>query len=355
MEYHVIMTLTEVSARVRRLMPYVILSALIFLILFYAVRLLFIFIEAQKSRALILNPIFGKVLSPFPKELPRTKGHSFTLDTIEGEPVTSTRSAKVFFIPPTTTRFGYREKIFLMAQTFGINTNTATYKLSGNTAVFSDSEQKLTIDITNFNFTYEYQFDKNTSIFDLAVTPLASESEDSARTFLQNVGRYPEELSVGGTNVLYWFYDKNTKTIAKRDRNLEANMVEIDFFRSDIDGKPVVTPRYPSSQNFVFLVFTERGYRVLKAQIKFFERSEGQVGAYPLKSGQQAYQELSSGHGVVIAPSSKGPGNVAIRKMFLAYFDPQVYHEYLQPVYVFLGEGDFASFVPAVANEYLIE
>lgn len=41
--------------------------------------------------------------------------------------------------------------------------------------------------------------------------------------------------------------------------------------------------------------------------------------------------------------------------MFLGYFDPDVYQEYLQPVYVFIGDDDFVSYVPAVSGEYLVE
>ena len=47
--------------------------------------------------------------------------------------------------------------------------------------------------------------------------------------------------------------------------------------------------------------------------------------------------------------------NITIRKMFLGYFDPDVYQEYLQPVYVFVGDGDFVGYVPAVSGEYLVE
>jgi hypothetical protein len=41
--------------------------------------------------------------------------------------------------------------------------------------------------------------------------------------------------------------------------------------------------------------------------------------------------------------------------MFLAYYDPDIYQEYLQPVYVFVGEPNFIAYVPAISNEYLAE
>ena len=53
--------------------------------------------------------------------------------------------------------------------------------------------------------------------------------------------------------------------------------------------------------------------------------------------------------GFVVA-GTQGQKNVTIKSMKLGYFDPDIYQNYLQPVYVFLGEGDFVGYVPAVKN-----
>ena len=81
--------------------------------------------------------------------------------------------------------------------------------------------------------------------------------------------------------------------------------------------------------------------------MNFFEKSEEQFGVYPLKSGQEAWQELTDDKGLIVA-GTRGQKNITIKKMFIAYLDPSIYQPYLQPVYVFLGESDFVAYVPAV-------
>jgi len=63
---------------------------------------------------------------------------------------------------------------------------------------------------------------------------------------------------------------------------------------------------------------------------------------------------LINGKGKVVA-ATKGVKKVTIKKMFISYFDPDVYQSFLQPVYVFLGDNDFVGYVPAISNQYLIE
>ncbi len=51
----------------------------------------------------------------------------------------------------------------------------------------------------------------------------------------------------------------------------------------------------------------------------------------------------------------KNKTSIKIKKMFFAYFDPDIYQSYLQPVYVFLGENNFVGYVPAVSADYLTD
>lgn len=348
------MTLTEFSIALRKAIPYIILGALGVLILYYAVQLTILFIETRKEPPVKIDTVFGAIPKPIIKDATPPAGFQFELDTIEGRPVTATKSAKVYFLPQTTTRFGYREKIFLIAQTLGFNTATASYQLNGKTATFSEDTQKLTIDITNFNFTYEYFFEKNPDILKQAVIPASAASQDTAIGFFQSIGRYPEDLVKGEVVSSFFFYDPERKILSPTTRNIEANLVEVDFYRSKIEDYPIVTPKFPNSQNFVLMMATEQGYRILRAQINFFEKSEQQVGYYPIKTGEDAYEALKQGRALMVSGPSK-PKKIVIKKMQMGYFDPDSYQGYLQPVYVFVGEDNFTAYVPAITDEFLTE
>ena len=132
----------------------------------------------------------------------------------------------------------------------------------------------------------------------------------------------------------------------------EANVIEVDFFRPDIDGYPAVSPKYFNAESYVVMIFDGENYQVIKSQLKFFEKNEQNVGYYPIKTGGQAWQELISGKGYIVAPGGKSYP-IIIKQMFLAYYDPENYQPYLQPVYVFLGENNFVAYVPAVGNDYV--
>ena len=348
------MTLTEVSYYSRKAAPFVLLSFLILLILYYFIRVLLLTILPESPKSIYLNPIFGKIKQPMIKETTSSSDLSFKIDTIEGKPVTSTDSAQVYFLPSATARFGYREKISLSAKSLGFYTESVKHVLEGKEAIFNDDKQSLRIDISNFNFTYEYNFEKDPQVFANTITPQKKESEDKAINFLTSVGRYPEELAKGKTNIIFISYNLEAKQMKLLDTNAEANMVEVDFYRPDQEIYPVVSPKYFNSQNYVMMVFYQSDFKIIKAQIKYYEKSDTQTGVYPIKTGDTAWEALNTGKGLVIQNEANSQ-NIVIKKMFLGYLDPDIYQEYLQPVYVFLGENNFVSYVPAITDSYFSE
>ncbi|OGK21101.1 hypothetical protein A2866_02780 [Candidatus Roizmanbacteria bacterium RIFCSPHIGHO2_01_FULL_39_8] len=348
------MSLTELSYYLRKFLPFGILILLIILILYYLVQLAILSIQPEQKTNISLDPVFGKIKPPILGKTTSSAGLNYTIDTLEGTPITATSSADVYFLPTSPVRFGYREKIYLMAKTLGFDTEVVKHKLEGKEAVFKDENQTLTIDITNFNFTYEYSFENHPDIFEGAQAPDKTISISNAIEFLKTVDRYPAELTQGKTNAILIKYDPALRKIFLTKEELSANMIEIDFYRPDMGSYIVVSPEYYNSQNYVMMVQSSSGYKIVKAQVHFYEKSEAQIGIYPIKTGDAAWQALKTGKGWAI----QNPNvlrDVVIKEMFMGYLDPDIYQEYLQPVYVFLGENNFVAYVPAVADEYFIE
>lgn len=345
------MTLTELSYYVRRALPFFILFALVFLIIFYSFKLYFVYLDANKTQVLYTNPVFGKIDKLNLKDSTTSAGFNFTLDTIEGTPVTATDTAAIYFLPDSPTRFGYREKILLMAKAFGFNTDLVQYKLEGKDATFDDGISKLTIDIGNFNFKYTVNIQTSSLISGSIAIP-KTDIINKATDFLKSVGRYPDELAQGTNNVIYLKYDPASGGFVNVDRVGDASAVEVDFYRPNIGDISVVTPKFFNSQNYVVMNFQNSEPNVIKAQVHFFEKSDQQFGVYPLKSGDQAWADLKAGSGIIVAGRA-GINNVTIKKMGLYYLDPDIYQTYFQPVYVFLGDNDFVAYVDAVKDEYV--
>lgn len=353
------MTLTEVSYFSRKLAPFGVLLFVIMLILFYSFKLIFLFGELNTAKVSTLNPIF-KELKPIEfMEASSSAGYSYIMDTVEGEPVTATDAAKVFLIPEKKFRFGYKEKISLIAKNFGFEGSSLEYVLSPKKTegIFQDGKKKLEIDITNFNFKYEQDITRSPELFETNGIPDKESAQNKAVDFLKSFDRYPDDLALGRMNVIFMQYDKESSKTAILEDNKGANMVEVDFYRADIDQYPIVSPKYYNSQNYVTMVHKgDKGYEVVRAQIRFFEKSDAQVGIYPIMDGKSAFEMLATGSGhIVSGKPSQSEGQIAIKRMFMGYYDPDIYQQYLQPVYVFLGDNNFVAYVSAVTDEYLID
>ena len=181
------LTLTGVSNAIKKYGPYVVLGILSFFILYYSIKIGIIIYKAQKEPEVIYNPIFGVIKKPTIKNSSNSAGLKFSIDTIEGKPVTTTASANIYFIPIPETKFGYRNRLFFMAQNFGIIDPISKYKLIDKNAEFTDEFQKLEIDIRNLNFSYEYFYQNEPELFDDTVIPTNEEAEKEAIEFLNDI------------------------------------------------------------------------------------------------------------------------------------------------------------------------
>lgn len=350
------MTLTEISFYSRKYMPFFIILCFFIIIFFYIIKLTFIYLSptSQQQQVARINPIYGVIKKPIIQTGSPSADLEYVLDTIEGQPMTATETAKIFTLPPSVTRLKYIQQIYLMAQAIGFDTEMYKHTLVGTDAIFDDGKQKMTIDIASFNFVYELdmkELDKE-EFFGNNQLPSEKEIEDKAINFINAVGRYPQELAQGKRNLVYITYLVDTNELKPAPENETTNMVEVDFYRSDIDDVSIISPKYFNSQNYVIIAFGKDSFRIIKAQIKFFEKSSEQYGIYPVKSGAVAWEQLKANKGVIVNKESNKT-MINIKKMFLGYYDPDVYQEYLQPVYVFLGEDNFVGYVPAVDDKYL--
>ncbi len=349
------MTLTEVSYYSRRYMPLVILMGLVLLIFYYTIRLVVLVNQSQKPATVYINPVFNKIPRPALERSASVSGQlNYVFDTVEGQPITATAAAQVFQIPETLSNFSYLTKIYLIAKNIGFDTEKVKHTKVGNEAIFSDDKQKLSIDITNYNFTYDYRFAQEPQLFSSSSAALMQKStaEQKAVDFLQLVDRYPDGLAQGKTNTTFFYYDANLQQMGPLENETGANVVEVDFFRPDIGDFPTVSPQYLNSQNYVIMTADEdTTYRVLRAQVRYYDISEQQVGVYPLITGEEAFNELKAGRALFVnVPANTD--TIAIKTMFLGYFDPISYQSYFQPVYVFWGTDKFAAYVPALKSDY---
>ncbi len=356
------MTLTEVNFYARRMAPLVAIFLLVLLTLFFGIRLIFKILESQSGNPntpsgpqIVLNPSFNQIKPPEIAGAQLSDSFTYVLDTLDGTAniAEATPAAVVYFIPKEVPTFGFLNNIYAMAKAAGFDTEITKHVVKDRIAEFNDGKRKLSINIDTFNFNFDYTITPEDINFDDTFIPAESNLQSAATTFFDKMKKYPSELAQGKRNFIYLKFDTANKQISALDTPAGANMVEIDFFQPDMHGRPVVSSSFYNSPNYIVLAYEKSGMKVIRAQTRLFARSKDQTGMYPLRSSQEAWEDLKKGKGLVVSSAQK-EGEIVVKKIVLAYYDPDVYQEYLQPVYVFLGDNKFAAYVPAVTEQYLI-
>lgn len=348
------MTLSEFSYYARKYAPILVVGFVLFMI-FFGIISMFLSRTGQPQQAAQkpYEPPFG-ILDPiqFTHRIEYPETFTFKIDNIEGRPIELGQNAEVYFIPSSRTRFGYQQTVALMAKAAGFDTEAHAYELENTTATYKDELRSLTIDITNYDYSFELDYKKTPTLFSESNIPSETQVKEDAKAFLRQMNKFSANLAQGSQHVIYSRYDATTDTFTPVENSVDANVVEVDFFAPDINGLPVVSPKFFNSQTYVTLVYHAEGKVYIKSQSKYSEPDLKQHGTYPLKSGAQAWEELINKLGTIVSPA-QGSTDIIVRDMFLAYYGPEKYQPYILPVYVFIGDNGFAAYVSAIDNVYI--
>jgi hypothetical protein len=222
---------------------------------------------------------------------------------------------------------------------------------------------KLDMNIVTGHFTLTKQWQNNPTIATLANFTSDKQVIIDTSNYLRKVGLL-EEDSIGFEKLTYLKNDAG-KLIPALSLS-DADFVQLDYFRKNIDEiDPLsktkeIKASYPfyrtdPSKGLVRAVISGSkalNEKVIDMDYAYTFIQYTQSGTYPIKTGEEAWQELSTGGGYV-APTGPQTGEVKIRKIFLGYYDSNVNQKYAMPIYIFLGDQGFAAYVSAVSNEWV--
>lgn len=343
-------TLTEASIASRKGVRYTIY----FIIFFIFAR--FLFLSGVSIYKKIFPPAptpatvsFGKLPKlPFPQSVP--KPLNFSLETATGEIPQFPNLTNVYFMPKVSSNLLSLDFAKEKAKRLGFDgepqqTTESLYR-------FAHKNSPATLETNIITGTFSLSYDLNIDPTPLSLHPTPPEvASASIKTFLSGASLFPADLT--GPIESQYLKTQGGGFIPALSQS-DANLVRIDMFRKPIDEMPAVTAK-AGEANVWFMVsgIRERGKDVIAGEYHYFPIDETQVATYPIKTGDQAWQELASGN---YYPASFGTtldnDNIKIRKISLAYYDAGVYTEFYQPVYVFEGDKNFIGYVPAVVADY---
>jgi hypothetical protein len=232
--------------------------------------------------------------------------------------------------------------------------------------VWSNQDQlssKLDMNIISGHFTLIKQWQNNPSIATLANFTSDKQVITDTSNYLKKVGLL-EDDTIGFEKLTYLKNDSG-KLIPALSLS-DADFVQLDYFRKNIDeidptsktkGIVATYPFYRTDPSKGLIRAVVSGSKAINEKIIDLDYAYTNIdytrnGTYPIKTGEEAWQELLAGGGYV-APTGPQKGEVKIRKIFLGYYDSNVNQKYAMPIYIFLGDQGFAAYVSAVKNEWV--
>lgn len=297
-------------------------------------------------------PTVGFGLLP-PIVFPASKGNvtSYRLETPTGGVPSFGDRAKVFFMPKSNLGLLSDQRVKQVASEYDFVfspevLNAQTYRWTKTQPL----ESTLEINLTNLNFTLTTDFLSRPELIGRR-PPEAFEASNRVKTMLRTANLLPSDVATASADTVYLkaLGGELVPAVSFSD----ADFVQIDLNRTPIDGQ--------------FRMFTPEGYTgvihaivsgafggndsIVKLDYFYHDLDYTQVHTYPLRPTDVAWRMLQAGEGYIADP---GEGQQAvIRNVYLGYFDSFAEQEYLQPIYVFEGDGGFLGYVPALDPRYV--
>ena len=209
----------------------------------------------------------------------------------------------------------------------------------------------LEMNIVNDNFTIKKNWQEDQTLLVEKMLPIKEQAFIEAKNFLQTNGLPSQNLKIENAKVSFLrFVSPNLLPAISLS---EADFVRIDLFRKKLNDLPVVPPNpKEASISFLFSGSRNQERRILEVKFTHFPAVGETSATYPLKTSAQAWEELKTGK-AFIASLKKGKTQITIRKIYLAYFENNILQNYLQPIYVFEGDDNFAAYISAISSDWI--
>ncbi len=329
----------------------------LYFIIFVSIGKIFLDISISAYKKIFPSPPppptvkFGTLTSiPFPKNDIKPK-LSYTLETPEGGlPTNIPTQAKVFFMPKVNANLLSLDVAKEKAKSLGFvdepqQQSDTLYKFTN-----PSFPTALTMNIVTGTFSISYDLTADRSPLELK-PPVAEVAASDFRSALSGGNILPKDLEGPTTHEFFKLSDGKLVTALSLS---ESDVIKVNLFRKKYDDLPSVTGNPNESNVWAIISGSQtREQKIIASEYHYYEVDETQFSTYPIKTPQDAFNELGSGGGFIADLGlNKDGDSLKIRRMYLAYFDPEDPSDFFQPIYVFEGDNGFTAYLPAVTPDY---
>lgn len=299
---------------------------------------------------------FGKLTKiPFPEKNISSK-FSFVLETPEGSlPKDLPTQAKVFFMPKVSANL--------------LSLDVAKQKAKSLEFTEEPIQESDTVyKFGNPKFPSVFQINIITGVFSISYDlisdrtplnnrpPVAEIAASDFRSILSAANVLPDDLD---GPVTHDFYKLSDGKLAGAISLSESDVIKVNLFRKSYEDLPSMTAN-PNEANVWAILSgsTNKNQKIIAAEYHYFPVDETQSSTYPIKTPEEAFTELQNGSAYIASMGQYKDGDaIKIRRMYLAYFDPESPTDFYQPIYVFDSSDNnpnnsFVAYLPAVNADY---
>lgn len=212
----------------------------------------------------------------------------------------------------------------------------------------------LTYNILTHDFTLTSSYATDPDV--IAATNLGDTNSaiNAGKSFLQGFTAYPNDIDETKTQTTLYSINGTTKALQPAISLSTAQVIQVDYFQRDINKLPIF---YPVPNHSLINVLVGSGTSndtVVTANVSI-KSITSDSGTYPLKTADQAFQELqtASPSAYIAAASNPPVDTVHIRQVSLGYYLGQKPQLYVMPIYVFQGDNGFYAYVSAVTDAWI--
>ncbi len=353
--------LTDVAIKARMFIKWGIIMAIVALILritwFVGVM---VYKKANPPKPPPPTVAFGR-LEPikFPEKSGSAEGLTYKLETPSGGFPTFPDRMNVYVMPGASTSLFSLDESVEKAKALGfdvkpVQLSETIYRFNNNVVPSS-----LEINILTGVFTSNYNL-----AFDPTPTLERPPDRELATNRLLSIFKGAQVLptDINEEKAMHDFLSVEGQNLVSTISLSEAKLIKVNLFRDDVvlDAKNEEGISYPSKtanpkEANVWAILSGGNSiqkTIIASKFFYFPVDYEKFETYPIINAQMAWDELQKGNAFIANRGLKAAGEVVVRNIYLAYFDPASVSQYYQPIVVFEGDNDFVAYVPAVTFEY---
>ena len=198
-------------------------------------------------------------------------------------------------------------------------------------------------DIVTKNFTISSNYLTNPSLVATSLLPSEKDIAGDISTYLQTIDSAISNIDFDKTKIEFLELQSGSLVGAQNLGN--ARLARVTLVQKNIGDIPTIYDTSEDSLMSFIISYPANTFQLLDGTFYNYQIDESQKTDYPIKTSEQALEDLKAGNGYIINPQNLT--NIDITNVELKYYLPKESNGYLLPVIVFTGIN-FTGFVEAL-------